>query len=467
MALDDESSSEHSKPPLLKRKDRSWDSSPLSLAAPISPPSYSRRQPTRLHQDEGTLHRSVQRETKETFSLAAIEAGEVEIEDHLLHFSRRLSQVVRSDSSSRTSLPIPELVDLYKRNQQPHGRNFVIHQHDHPVAGVHYDLRLQFSESSSISFAIMYGLPGDPNSRRLNRNATETRVHNLWNHLIETASSATGSLLIWDVGEYEILPYYPAISSTSSMPSDVSSDSSEPSTSSASLHENEKLIEAFHKRKIRVRLHGTRLPPGYTVSLRLSRDNDLSKNPTSQSKPQVKKGRRRQPQGANTVDQAQPPSTPSPSSPSSPSPTSPSRPPESPSAVTQDEIRSTNAYPGATNSIGSIHQRRWYLSLDRASSGFRRERGRKKGDWVPKQVLEQSSSIIKDNTIKTPPDDNDNNAKSKNIRRKASPQGFAPFQVLGPDHERSVITNRLAADVMADEGVQGWVPRKGWRAVTE
>jgi tRNA G46 methylase TrmB len=26
----------------------------------------------------------------------------------------------------------------------------------------------------------MYGLPGDPNSRRLNRNATETRVHNLW-----------------------------------------------------------------------------------------------------------------------------------------------------------------------------------------------------------------------------------------------------------------------------------------------
>jgi hypothetical protein len=26
----------------------------------------------------------------------------------------------------------------------------------------------------------MYGLPGDPKSRRLNRNATETRVHTLW-----------------------------------------------------------------------------------------------------------------------------------------------------------------------------------------------------------------------------------------------------------------------------------------------
>ena len=27
------------------------------------------------------------------------------------------------------------------------------------------------------------------------------------NHLIETASAATGSLLIWDIGEYEMLPY--------------------------------------------------------------------------------------------------------------------------------------------------------------------------------------------------------------------------------------------------------------------
>jgi hypothetical protein len=26
----------------------------------------------------------------------------------------------------------------------------------------------------------MYGLPGDPNSKRLNRNATETRIHCLW-----------------------------------------------------------------------------------------------------------------------------------------------------------------------------------------------------------------------------------------------------------------------------------------------
>lgn len=42
------------------------------------------------------------------------------------------------------------------------------------------DLRLQFSESSSISFAIPYGLPGNPNSQRQGRMAIETRVHNVW-----------------------------------------------------------------------------------------------------------------------------------------------------------------------------------------------------------------------------------------------------------------------------------------------
>lgn len=45
---------------------------------------------------------------------------------------------------------------------------------------MHYDLRLQFSETSTVSFAVPYGLPGNPNSIRPNRMAIETRVHNLW-----------------------------------------------------------------------------------------------------------------------------------------------------------------------------------------------------------------------------------------------------------------------------------------------
>ena len=70
------------------------------------------------------------------------------------------------------------------------------------VIGVHYDLRLQISESSSISFAIMYGLPGNPNSRRLNRNATETRVHNLWvcpfrsNHSLKLSLPGTAHISV-------------------------------------------------------------------------------------------------------------------------------------------------------------------------------------------------------------------------------------------------------------------------------
>ena len=33
-------------------------------------------------------------------------------------------------------------------------------------------------------------------------------LHGIQNHLIETASSSTGSMLIWDTGEYSILPYH-------------------------------------------------------------------------------------------------------------------------------------------------------------------------------------------------------------------------------------------------------------------
>jgi hypothetical protein len=119
---------------------------------------------------------------KHSHELASIEAGDVEVTDHLEVISTKLSQHIRPpDISQQTPrLTIPEYVDLYRHNSHPTGRHFVIHQHDHPIAGPHYDLRLQFSETSSVSWSIMYGLPGDPNSEKLNRNATETRVHCLW-----------------------------------------------------------------------------------------------------------------------------------------------------------------------------------------------------------------------------------------------------------------------------------------------
>ena len=108
---------------------------------------------------------------------ADIESGSATVGDHLAHFKNHLSKHIVSP----TSLSIFDYASLYTANAgSRQGAHFVIHQHDHPVVGTHYDLRLQINETSSVSWAIMYGLPGDPNSTRLNRNATETRIHCLW-----------------------------------------------------------------------------------------------------------------------------------------------------------------------------------------------------------------------------------------------------------------------------------------------
>ena len=45
--------------------------------------------------------------------------------------------------------------------------------------------------------------------------------------------------------------------------------------------------------------------------------------------------------------------------------------------------------------------------------------------------------------------------------------GFDPFIVEGREVERSVVTGRLAANVLRNEGVEGFVERKGWKGVVE
>lgn len=106
-----------------------------------------------------------------------------------------------------------------------------------------------------------------------------------------------------------------------------------------------------------------------------------------------------------------------------------------------EEVRLTNAYPGATNNIGSIHQRRWYLSMDRYASGF-----------CPLPIENRSQG-----------------GRRMWTRRREGKMllGFEPFFVMGRELERSVVTGRTADELMADEGVQGFVGRKGWRPVTE
>ena len=100
--------------------------------------------------------------------------------------------------------------------------------------------------------------------------------------------------------------------------------------------------------------------------------------------------------------------------------------------------RDTNTYPGgARNTIGSRHQRRWFVSLDRAGCGLqRRWRGRRRingGDG--------------DDDVRDP--------------------AYTPFVVRGANHETSVVTGRRAADVLADEGVTNYIGRRGWRPVLE
>ncbi|KAL9107926.1 MAG: hypothetical protein Q9227_007248 [Pyrenula ochraceoflavens] len=378
-------------------------------------------------------------------SSAAVEAGQAKVEDKVGFFDQKIRSVSRPLIHLNSRISHEAWLDLYKRNLHPGGHHFVVHQHDHPVAGTHYDLRLQCNETSSISFAIMYGLPGDPNSRRLNRNATETRVHCLWNHLIETASHSTGTMLIWDTGEYNVLPYYEADTSVES-DEDLSPKNIRLSAWDG-LTETRKLHHAFAQRKIRLRLNGTRLPQGYTVGMRLSKEN----NKTAQPLPPKNKRRRLDPklhskrpkievetsesedEGKDVYSQQETLRLKSMHRTASP-------PPNAAAAASEDEseaIRKSNAYPGARNDIGSIHQRRWYLSMDRSRSGFLFSRRNGDVSWIRKRAA--------DGTM----------------------EGFEAFNVLGRDVERSVVTGRLAKDVLQDEGVQGYVPRGLWRPVTE
>lgn len=100
-------------------------------------------------------------------------------------------------------------------------------------------------------------------------------------------------------------------------------------------------------------------------------------------------------------------------------------------SATDYQIRLNNAYPGAVNDIGSIHQRRWFIVLDRAGSGFISEK--------------------------------DSTGKRRWVRgadkRTGATTGFDPFYVRGPEVERSIVTGRLGGDVLNDEGVEGFVPR--------
>ena len=67
-------------------------------------------------------------------ALAAIEAGKTQIRDHVEYLSKHLSPVSRPTPGPL--LGIEDFQYLYRRNQNSHGRHFVVHQHDHPISGI-------------------------------------------------------------------------------------------------------------------------------------------------------------------------------------------------------------------------------------------------------------------------------------------------------------------------------------------
>ncbi|KAI0853393.1 DNA polymerase ligase-domain-containing protein [Daldinia vernicosa] len=397
-------------------------------------------------------------------SASAVEAGKAKIEDYLGYFSGLLAKAILSPfPEDIPRLSIGAYRKLYEQNSgNPRGAHFIVHQHDHPIAGTHYDLRLQINETSSASWAIMYGLPGDPNSQRLNRNATETRIHCLWNHLIETASISTGSLLIWDTGTYTILS--PRANSKRAN-WNSQSDGEEESPEST---EQEKLHQAFQTRKIRIRLNGTRLPRDYVLNLRLTKEEDVAgrakgtRTPTRRRRRGASAQSRGSTRGKGKGKAAELETT-------SDSDSGGEEPAENEESgivnapaeeadlevvsameleireLEDEQVRRTNAYTGAENSIGSVHQRRWYLSLDREACGFVKKRRRAAG-----RVVWEAEDVGKG---------------EEDVGDRARGRLTFPFYVRGAEVERSVVTGRTGADVLKDEGVAGHVGRKGWRPV--
>lgn len=257
---------------------------------------------------------------------------------------------------------------------------------------------------------------------------------------------------------------------------------------------------------MKLRLHGTRLPANYTISLHLPKQNDRKR-----AAPRKRRKRHRS-EHKDTVNETSSDSENSSDRNPKPDPKSSrkvnshaeeGRKVES-KADSDDEdedatIRELNAYPGATNTIGSIHQRQWIITLDRAACGlvkWRDEDGCFR--WVPREssVADSRREIIEDETsgrdesTESKPDptmlqetsqnrdggkkysmdetignDSRTDAIGPNFPNKNGSGGqrvFTPFIVMGKDVETSVVTGRLASDVYTDEGILGYAGRKMW-----
>jgi hypothetical protein len=215
--------------------------------------------------------------------------------------------------------------------------------------------------------------------------------------------------------------------------------------------EQEKLHVAFANRKIKLRLNGSRLPPNYVVNLRLTKKEDAEgrSKASRTGTPRKRRTRAAVSTSRNTSSESEgdieeDDLVPGPQ----PQKVLFEEEEKALSAVERElreiedeEVRRTNAYPGATNTIGSVHQRKWYVSLDREACGFAEKRAMGRTIWEVADDAKASNDAVKTGRLEF------------------------PFHVHGPEHERSVVTGRLGGEILRDERVTGFVRRQGWKPV--
>ncbi|KAG4217152.1 hypothetical protein PC116_g34367, partial [Phytophthora cactorum] len=176
----------------------------------------------------------------------------------------------------------------------------------------------------------------------------------------------------------------------------LNSQSDEEEGGWSTLSEQEKLHQAFQTRKIRIRLNGTRLPHNYVLNLRLTKEEDVAGRAKSARVPTRRRrgggsalgrsegrsrGKRKaielETSSGSDVDRKEEDCEDA-GNEESEIVTAPAEEidAEPVSAMEREireledeQVRRRNAYAGAENSIGSVHQRRWYLSLDREACG--------------------------------------------------------------------------------------------------
>jgi hypothetical protein len=112
-----------------------------SLARDISPPPTRKppgnRSATNLKNsaEEQAGTEREEHEVTDGLSLAAIEAGEAQVRDHLAYFTHHFRLTSRDTPPALPRITIDGFRDLYRRNCHSSGSHFVIHQHDHPISG--------------------------------------------------------------------------------------------------------------------------------------------------------------------------------------------------------------------------------------------------------------------------------------------------------------------------------------------